>query len=201
LAQHDHYDGDAPGNQSARPDWAALYQRHRETMLRVAASLLRQADRDTDQAQDVVNQVFVEVMKNPPDLPGNWEAYLVKATANRTKDHMTTAEARRAVPAGTGAPDDGPVLLDRAADDDVEEQALRAVRTEQLRHRVREILAGLPEDQGRVVRLRLFGGMSNVEIAPLLGVKPQRVSQLWKAGWGTIWPALRDDPGLWLGDE
>ena len=141
MAQHDHHDVDAPGNQPARPDWAALYQRHRETMLRVAASLLRQASRDTDQAQDIVNQVFVEVMNNPPDPPGNWEAYLVRATANRTKDYMMTAEARRAVPAGTGARGDGPVLLDRPADDDVEEQALRAVRTEQLRHRVREVLA------------------------------------------------------------
>lgn len=69
MAQHDHHDVDAPGNQPARPDWAALYQRHRETMLRVAASLLRQAGRDTDQAQDVVNQVFVEVMNNPRTRP------------------------------------------------------------------------------------------------------------------------------------
>lgn len=201
MAQHAHDDVAAPGNQPARPDWAALYQRHRETMLRVAASLLRQAGRDTDQAQDVVNQVFVEVMNNPPDPPGNWEAYLVKAAVYRTKDHMTTAEARRAVPAGIGTRDDGPVLLDRAADYDVEGQALRAVRSEQLRHRVREVLAGLPDDQRRVVRLRLFNGMSNVEIAPVLGVTPQRVSQLWKAGWGTVWSALRDDPGLWLEDE
>jgi RNA polymerase sigma factor (sigma-70 family) len=201
LAQHDHHDVDAPGNQPTRPDWAALYQRHRETMLRVAASLLRRASRDADQAQDIVNQVFVEVMNSPPDPPGNWEAYLVKATVYRTKDHMATAEARKAVPVGTGARDDEPVLLDRAADYNVEEQALRAVHTEQLRHRVREVLAGLPDDQRLVVRRRLFDGMSNVQIAPVLGVSPQRVSQLWKAGWGTVWPALRDDPGLWLEDE
>jgi RNA polymerase sigma factor (sigma-70 family) len=201
LAQHDHNDVDAPGNQPARPDWAALYQRHREAMLRVAASLLRQAGRDTGQAQDIVNQVFVEVMNKPPDPPGNWEAYLVKATAYRTKDHMTTADARRAVPVGTGTRDDEPVLLDRATDYDVEEQALCAVRAELLRHRVREVLAGLPDDQRRVVRLRLFDRMTNVEIAPLLDVTPQRVSQLWKAGWGTVWATVRDDPGLWLEDE
>ncbi len=201
MAQHDHNDVDASGNQPTRPDWAALYQRHRESMLRVAASLLRQAGQDTDQAQDIVNHVFVEVMNKHPDPPASWEAYLVKATVYRTKDHMTTAEARRAVPAGTGAGDDEPAPLDRPADDDVEEQALRAVRTEQLRHRVREVLAGLPDDQRQVVRLRLFDGMSNVEIAPLLDVTPQRVSQLWKAGWGTMWSALRDDPGLWLEDK
>ena len=201
MAQHDHHDVDAPGNQPARPDWAALYQRHRETMLRVAASLLRQASRDTDQAQDIVNQVFVEVMNKPPDQPGNWEAYLVKATANRTKDRMTAAEARRAVPVGTGASDDGPDLLDRAGDSDVEQVALRAVRAQQLRHRVREILTGLPDDQRRVVRLRLFDRLSNVEIAPVLDVTPQRVSQLWKAGWATMWSTLRDAPELWLEDE
>jgi RNA polymerase sigma-70 factor (ECF subfamily) len=201
LAQHHYHDVGNPGNQSARPDWAALYQRHRETMLRVAASLLRQAGRDADQAQDIVNQVFLEVMKNPPDPPGNWEAYLVKATVYRTKDHMSAAEARRAFPAGTGSGEGGPFLLDRAADHDVAEQALRAVRTEQLRHRIREVLAGLPGDQRRVVRLRLFDEMSNVEIASLLGVTPQRISQLWKAGWGTVWSTLHDDPGLWLEDD
>ena len=201
MFKHDHHGVDAPGNQPTRPDWAALYQRYRGTMLRVAASLLRQASRDTDQAQDIVNQVFVEVMKNPPEPPDSWEAYLVKATAYRTKDHVNTAEARRAVPAGTGARADGPVLLDRPAADDVAEQALWAARTEELRHRVREVLAGLPDDQRRVVRLRLFDEMRNVEIAPLLGVSAQRVSQLWKAGWGTVWSVLRDDPGLWLEDE
>jgi len=201
LAQHHHKDVDALGDQPARPDWAALYQGHRASMLRVAASLLRQADRDADQAQDIVNQVFVEVMNKPPDQPGNWEAYLVKATANRTKDRMTAAEARRAVPVGTGASDDGPDLLDRAGDSDVEQVALRAVRAQQLRHRVREILTGLPDDQRRVVRLRLFDRLSNVEIAPVLDVTPQRVSQLWKAGWATMWSTLRDAPELWLEDE
>lgn len=66
---------------------------------------------------------------------------------------------------------------------------------------IREVLAGLPDDQRRVVRLRLFDQMSNVGIAPRLGVTPQRVSQLWKAGWSTIWPALRDDSALWLEEE
>src|ERR1051326_5935429 len=99
-------------------------------MLRVAASLLRQAGRDTGQAQDIVNQVFLEVMNKPPNQPGNWEAYLVKATSNRTKDHMATAEARRAVPVGAGMQDDGSDLLECADDSDVEEDALRAVRME-----------------------------------------------------------------------
>lgn len=201
MAQHHHKDVDALGDSPARPDWAALYQGHRASMLRVAASLLRQADRDADQAQDIVNQVFVEVMNKPPDQPGNWEAYLVKATANRTKDRMTAAEARRAVPVGTGASDDGPDLLDRAGDSDVEQAALSAVRAQQLRHRVRELLTGLPDDQRRVVRLRLFDRLSNVEIAPVLDVTPQRVSQLWKAGWATMWSTLRDAPELWLEDE
>lgn len=197
-----HHDAvDAAGSRPARPDWAALYQRYRETMLRVAASLLRDAGRDTNTAQDIVQQVFTEVMKNPPATPGNWEAYLVKATGYRAKDHMSAAEARRAFPAGSGSEDGGTSLLEHAADSDVEEQALRALHTERLRHRLREILARMPSDQNRVIRLRLFEKRSNVEIAPLLGVSPQRVSQLWKQGFVTLWTELHDDPELWLEDE
>jgi RNA polymerase sigma-70 factor (ECF subfamily) len=160
LAQHQHKDADTPGSQPARPDWAALYQRHREAMLRTAASRLRQAGRDTDQAQDIVNQVFLEIMKNPPAAPGNWEAYLVKATIYETKDRMSVAEARKALPAGTGSEADVADLLDRPGDYDVAEQALRVLHSEQLRHRIREVLAGLPDDQRRVVRFRFFDRMS-----------------------------------------
>jgi hypothetical protein len=37
------------------------------------------------------------------------------------------------------------VRLNRAADYDVEEQALRALHTEHLRHRIREVLTALPD--------------------------------------------------------
>lgn len=200
VAQEEQSGAVRAGNQAPRPDWAALYERHRGAMLRVAASRLRLAGRDTDQAQDVVNQVFVEVMSRPPATVSNWESYLVRATSHRVSDHMSAAEARRAFPAGTGAGNPAD-LLDTAAPDDVEDQAFKALRSEQLRHRIRELLVGLTDSERRVVRLRLFDGRPNVEIAALLGVSQARVSQLWRSGFGTLWSAARADPAIGLDDE
>ncbi|HUK73123.1 MAG TPA: sigma factor-like helix-turn-helix DNA-binding protein [Streptosporangiaceae bacterium] len=121
------------------------------------------------------------------------------ATARGSEDRMAAAGARRAFPAGTGSEEPG--ALNRAADCDVAEQALRAVRTEHLRHRIREVLAALPDEQRRAVRFRLFEGLGDAEIAPVLGVTPQRVSELWNSGFTTLWSALRADPSVWLGDE
>ena len=108
VAQEEQSGAVPAGDQGPRPDWAALYERHRGAMLRVAASRLRLAGRDTDQARDVVNQVFVEVMSHPPATVSNWESYLVRATSHRVTDRLSAAEARRAFPAGTGADDPPP---------------------------------------------------------------------------------------------
>jgi RNA polymerase sigma factor (sigma-70 family) len=188
------------GDQARRPDWAALYECHRGAMLRVAASRFRLAGRDPDQAQDVVNQVFVEVMSNPPATVSNWESYLVRATSNRVSDHLTAAEARRAFPTGTGA-DDQADLLDTPAPDDVEDQAIRALRSEQLRHRIREVLAGLPDGERRVLKARLFEEKTNIEVAAQLGVSQARASQLWRSGFGTLWSAVRADPAIGFDDN
>lgn len=93
------------------------------------------------------------------------------------------------------------VRLNRAAGYDVEEQALPGLHTEHLRHRIREVLAALPDEQRRAIRLRRSGARSDAEIALLLGVTPQRVSRLWNSGFTTLRSALRADPGCLAGDE
>lgn len=192
---------EVPHKHAARPDWAALYGRHRESMLRVSADRLRLAGRDTDQAQDIVQKVFSEVMKRSPEAVENWEAYLVRATVNRTRDHLSAAEAQHAFPVGVTETDQDGDLLDRAADDNVEEQTLLRLRSQRLCHRTKEVLADLPDDQQQVLNGRLFNGLTNVQIAPTLGVTPQRVSQLWRAGFSTLMSAFGDDPDIWPGDE
>jgi DNA-directed RNA polymerase specialized sigma24 family protein len=132
-------------------------------------------------------------------MTGDRKAGSVTATAHGTGDRMAGAGASRAFPAGTGSEEPG--VLNRAADYDVEEQALGAVHTEHLRHRIREVLAALPDEQRRAIRFRLFEGRGDAEIAPLMGVTPQRVSELWNRGFTTLWSALRADPGVWLEDE
>ncbi len=123
----------------------------------------------------------------------------MSATVYGTGGRLPPGGGRRAFPAGTGSEEPG--VLNQAGDDDVAEQALRALHTEQLRHRIREALAALPDDQRQAVRLRLFESMSNAEIAPLLGVTAQRAAQLWQAGFTALWSALRADPAICLGDE
>ena len=116
----------------------------------------------------------------------------MSATVYGTSGRRLATGGRRAFPAGTGSEE--PSVLNKADSCDVAEQALRALHTEQLRHRIREALAALPDDQRQAVKLHLFDGLSDREIAPLLGVTAQRASQLWRAGFATLWSALRDDP-------
>ena len=101
-----------------------------------------------------------------------------------------------AFPAGTGSDGHGP--LARAGDCDVAEQALRAVATEHLRHRIREVLAALPDDQRLAVRLRLFEGWDDGQAAEALGVTSGQAAALWRDGFATLWAALCADPALGL---
>jgi DNA-directed RNA polymerase specialized sigma24 family protein len=103
-----------------------------------------------------------------------------------------------AFPAGSGSDGHGP--LARAGDCDVAEQALRAVATEHLRHRIREVLAALPDDQRLAVRLRLFEGWDDAQAAEALGVSPEQAAALWRDGFTTLWEALCADPALGIGD-
>lgn len=49
------------------PDWAALYQQHRDAMYRVAARTLRSAGREAE-AGDVVMAAMESLMKKPPEM-------------------------------------------------------------------------------------------------------------------------------------
>lgn len=49
-------------------DWAALYQKHRDAMFRVAKGVLRSSGR-VDLADDAVQDAMVSLMKSPPTEP------------------------------------------------------------------------------------------------------------------------------------
>jgi DNA-directed RNA polymerase specialized sigma24 family protein len=67
------------------PDWAALYQQHRDAMYRVAARVLRGAGR-ADEAGDAVSAAMESLMKSPPANVLNWQAVLVTAVKRRALD-------------------------------------------------------------------------------------------------------------------
>jgi DNA-directed RNA polymerase specialized sigma24 family protein len=75
------------------PDWAALYQQHRDAMYRVAARALREAGR-ADKAGDAVSAAMASLMKSPPANVQNWQALLVKAAKRRALDILGSAAVR-----------------------------------------------------------------------------------------------------------
>jgi RNA polymerase sigma factor (sigma-70 family) len=80
----------APGG----PDWAALYERHRRAMYRVAAQVLRGVGM-ADRAADAVQDAMTSLMTSPP--PGavrSWEALLIVTAKRRALDIVESAAVR-----------------------------------------------------------------------------------------------------------
>ena len=103
------------------PDWAALYQQHRDAMYRVAARVLREAGR-ADEAEDAVMAAMESLMKSPPTNVQNWQAVMVTAAKRRALDllgsaavrhEVATDESRRLDSAVDGLADDVAELVDR----------------------------------------------------------------------------------------
>jgi DNA-directed RNA polymerase specialized sigma24 family protein len=78
------------------PDWAALYQQHRDAMYRVAARVLRGAGR-ADEAGDAVSAAMESLMKSPPANVLNWQAVLVTAVKRRALDLLGSSAVRHEV--------------------------------------------------------------------------------------------------------
>ncbi|MBK6885379.1 MAG: hypothetical protein IPH03_02310 [Tetrasphaera sp.] len=77
------------------PDWAALYEKHRDAMYRVAARTLRGAGR-AHEAEDAVMKAMVSLMERPPQGVQNWEAMLVKVTHRRALDLLKSTDIQHA---------------------------------------------------------------------------------------------------------
>jgi len=152
------------------PDWAALYQKHRDAMYRVAATTLRSAGRQ-DEAEDAVMAAIESLMKSPPTDVRNWEAMLVSVTKHRALDMLGTAAGRHEAP-GLTYERGGPDSVDVAAE--VSERVDRARDGGQ----VWESLSILDSRTRGVVWEYVAKGRQRAEVAAELGVTPARVSQI-----------------------
>ncbi|WP_285029642.1 sigma-70 family RNA polymerase sigma factor [Mycolicibacterium sp. lyk4-40-TYG-92] len=166
------------------PDWAALYQRHRDAMYRVAAKVLREVGL-ADQADDAVQAAMFSLMKSPPAGVVSWEAVLVRTTQRRALDIVDSAVVRHAGP----PPSEGHDTADpRYQVEDIDE----AIDRQRQASQVTQYFPLLTEQQRFVAWEYVARDRPRSEVAAELGVTPARVSQISTA---TI-RILRDAMGL-----
>ena len=135
-----------------------IYEKYEGDLLTLAGNLLR----DPGTAQDVVQDVFLGLVRSAPQLRlrRTLRAYLGVAVANRARDHYRRQAREQLVPLDDAghipASSDGPVQM--------------VVRSDEMR-RLRAAVEELPYEQREVIMLRVHAGLKFREIA-----KHQQVS-------------------------
>lgn len=159
------------------PNIGALYLEHREKLIRAAASVLLRSFKLRDGDLDVVQQVFLELQENPPDVTvDNWEAFLVRRTNLRAIDYGRKQHVKKW---GGSVEDKDFDAADPASGDDIAEVD-SAIDTEIGMRDVRAAMAELSDRERHVIqRLELDGAIRD-EVATDLGVTPPRISQIRK---------------------
>lgn len=153
-------------------DPEALREVH-ERCARVTFGFLVKAVGDRAAAEDVQQQVFLEVWKRgasfDPDR-GTLLTWVMTITRSRAIDHL-----RRRVPEPLD-PQEGAAALEGTSSEDRVDELVE-------RWRMRGLLERLPENEARPLRLRFYGGLSQSEIAarediPLGTIKTRMFSGL-----------------------
>jgi len=134
---------------------AALYERYGSAIFAFLLSTLR--DRST--AEDVQQQVFLEAWQRASRYDaarGGLLTWLMMIARSRAIDHL-----RRRVPEPVGALGDLPVAGEESID-----EVDRLVE----RYRVASLLAGLHPEEAKILRMRFYEDLSQVEIADRTGI-------------------------------
>jgi len=134
-----------------------IYEKYEGDLLTLAGNLLR----DPGTAQDVVQDVFLGLVRSAPRLRlrRTLRAYLATAVANRARDHYRRQARERFVPLDDAGPvpagSDGPVQM--------------VIRSDEMQ-RLRAAVEELPYEQREVLMLRVHAGLKFREIAEHQGV-------------------------------
>ncbi|WP_238413103.1 RNA polymerase sigma factor [Saccharothrix deserti] len=145
-----------------RAAFGELYDR----FAKPAYSLARRICVDPDLAEDVVQEAFLALWRNPAGYDrsrGGFGTWLMTVVHHRAVDAVRreNTQRRRNVP-----------LTDEVSEWNVSpaEGADHAALTGVVGAEVREALKGLPEDQRQVIALAYLGGYTQIEVAALTGV-------------------------------
>ncbi|WP_427008828.1 RNA polymerase sigma factor [Pseudarthrobacter sp. H2] len=161
-------------------DIGAMYLKHRDVMYSVAYAMLR-TDRH-NQAEDVVGEVMVSILKHPPASVRNWEAYLVRAVQNKIRDLWKSAAHRHEqLLLADAAPLEGDRLSGDEVEDDPASEVVDLMVRQQTVQSVRAAMAEMEtwDRQAAYVLWQCAGQeRSSQQVADELGVSSSRIRQI-----------------------
>ncbi|MBY6413934.1 sigma-70 family RNA polymerase sigma factor [Rhodococcus sp. BP-252] len=168
------------------PDWAALYLKYRDSMYRVAVSVLRPFGREVE-AEDVVMSAMESLMKSPPSNVQTWEALMISTTKRRALDHVRSAAVRHGSPL---TPED---QLEQADSVDVATSVAEFVDLQRSGALLWDKLSLLSEQERKVAWEYIALQRPRERLAAELEVSPARISQIAKKVTTKLREALDED--------
>ncbi len=166
----------------------ALYGRYGDLVFSVALRVLG----DTHLAEDVAQEVFLRLWRRPERFlaeRGRFVTWLMSVARNRAVDEVRRRGRR--FRHETAAP---PAEWRHAATGDSDDAALAAQLADE-RRTVRAALGRLPQEQRQVIELAYFGGLTQQEIASLLGEPLGTVKTRIRLGMQKLKAALASEKG------
>ena len=142
-----------------RQAYRALYERYAPILLGLLSRILG----DRGEAEDVLQEVFLQIWKKAGDFDerrGRALHWLATIARNRALDRRSTIESRRRL---------APVAVPDTAHQQPLDPVEAANVAEEARH-LHRALAQIPEAQRQVLLLAYFDGLSQTEIAERVGL-------------------------------
>jgi len=150
-----------------------LYRRHRARALAIARRILR----DADEAEDVVQEVFLRLYVTPARFDGKsaYSTWLFRVMVNSSINSLRSSQRRARLRSDGDAP--------------LNPEQLAGGR--ELKRRFQEALASMGERHQQVLWLREMRGMSYPEIARLLAIPEGTVKSSLNRGRQRVMEVLR----------
>jgi RNA polymerase sigma factor (sigma-70 family) len=147
-------------------NWEQIYTTHRTALIEAASRC--GCGRPDREASDVVNEVFVALLSDPPACEPDWRVFLTELIARMSAEDGD-------LPATVSTDDDA---LEPELSEDAAAIAVRRLSACELRHRILRVMGYMTERQRQITRLRLFEGLSVGEIAAVMNTSSSNISQI-----------------------
>ena len=144
--------------------YIALYDKYFENIYRYVA---RRTGNNNDTTQDIVSQTFLDALAHLKEF--TWQGFpfsswLYKIAHNNVIKWYKKSEKTRYSP-----------IEDARKVSDLREDQTEKLETKIASEQVNEMMKKLEEDEQEILRLKFFEGVSNVEIADIMGLSISNV--------------------------